>query len=48
VVVDVAPDQLLDIHFADGGRQPPIPQPQLCQGAQAVADAVMVTLVASR
>jgi hypothetical protein len=48
VIVDVAPGQLLDIQFADGGREPAIPQSQLCQGAQAVADAVMVTLLASR
>jgi hypothetical protein len=48
VIVDVAPSQLLDIQFADGGREPPIPQPQLCSDAQAVADAVMVTLLASR
>ncbi|WP_277398805.1 DUF3558 domain-containing protein [Pseudonocardia alaniniphila] len=48
VIVDVAPGQLLDIHFADGGRQPPIPQLQLCKDAQAVADAVVTTLLASR
>lgn len=48
VIVDVAAGQLLDIQFADGGRLPPIPQPQLCQGAQMVADAVMMTLLASR
>jgi Protein of unknown function (DUF3558) len=47
VIVDVAPGQLLDIQFGDGGRQPPISQHQLCQGAEAVADAVMVTLLAS-
>jgi hypothetical protein len=45
MVVDVAPGQLLDIQFGDGGRKPPIPQPELCEGAQAVADAVMVTLL---
>ena len=32
VVVDVAPGQLLDVQFADGGRGPPIPQDQLCRG----------------
>jgi hypothetical protein len=48
VVIDVAPGQLLDIQFADGGRPPPIPQPQLCMDAQALADAVMVTLLSSR
>ena len=48
VVVDVAPGQLLDIQFADGGRTPPIPQPQLCRDAQTVAEAVMVTLLSVR
>jgi hypothetical protein len=48
VIVDVAPGQLLDVQLADGGRTPPIPQPQLCQDAQTVADAVMTTLLASR
>jgi hypothetical protein len=46
VVVDVAPGQLLDLHFSDGGGQPPVPQPQLCQGAEALADAAMTTLLA--
>jgi hypothetical protein len=46
VVVDVAPGQLLDVQFADGGREPPIPQPQLCRDAEIVADAVMTTLLA--
>ncbi|GAA0926741.1 hypothetical protein GCM10009559_12060 [Pseudonocardia zijingensis] len=45
VVVDVAPGQLLDVQFATGGRQPSIPQPQLCRDAEAVADAVMTTLL---
>jgi hypothetical protein len=46
VIVDVAPGQLLDVQFADGGREPPIPQDQLCQGAETAADAVMTTLLA--
>jgi Protein of unknown function (DUF3558) len=46
VIVDVAPGQLLDIQFRDGGREPPIPQPQLCQDAEVAADAVMATLLA--
>jgi hypothetical protein len=45
VVVDIAAGQLLDVQFADGGREPPIPQLQLCQDAEAVADAVMQTLL---
>jgi hypothetical protein len=48
VIVDVAPSQLLDIQFADGGRMPPIPQTQLCHDAETVADSVMATLLASR
>jgi hypothetical protein len=46
VVVDVAPGQLIDAQFGDGGGRPPVPQPQLCQGAEAVADAVLSTLLA--
>jgi hypothetical protein len=46
VVVDVAPGQLIDAQFSDGGGQPPVPQPQLCQGAEAMADAVMASLLA--
>ncbi|OLT00077.1 hypothetical protein BJF90_07190 [Pseudonocardia sp. CNS-004] len=45
VVVDVAPGQLLDVQFATGGRQPPIPQPQLCRDAEIVAGEVMTTLL---
>jgi hypothetical protein len=46
VVVDVAPGQLIDAQFSDGGGQPPVPQSQLCQGAETLADAVMATLAA--
>ncbi|HLU58248.1 MAG TPA: DUF3558 domain-containing protein [Pseudonocardia sp.] len=45
VIVDVAPGQLLDVHFADGGGTPPVPQDQLCTDAAAVADQVMETLL---
>jgi hypothetical protein len=45
VIVDVAPGQLLDVQFATGGRQPPIPQPQLCRDAEIVAGAAMTTLL---
>jgi hypothetical protein len=48
VIVDVAPGQLLDVQVADGGREPPIPQPQLCEDAQIVADRTMTTLLAVR
>jgi uncharacterized protein DUF3558 len=47
VVVDVARGQLLDVQFATGGRQPPIPQAQLCRDAEIVAGEVMTTLVDS-
>lgn len=45
VFVDVAPGQLLDVQFADGGREPPIPQDRLCHDAEQVADAAMRTLL---
>jgi hypothetical protein len=45
VIVDVAPGQLLDVQFATGGQQPPIPQPQLCRDAEIVAGEVMETLL---
>jgi hypothetical protein len=48
VVVDVAPGQLLELHFADGGRKPPVPQPELCRGAEQAADAAMATLLTRR
>jgi hypothetical protein len=48
VIVDVAPGQLLDVQFADGGRTPPIPQPQLCDDAGVVADRAMSTLLEIR
>ncbi len=43
VLVDVAPGQLLDIQFSDGGGEPPIPQDQLCRAAEQVAEATMQT-----
>jgi hypothetical protein len=46
VIVDIAPGQLIDVHFADGGRKPPIPQEQLCDDAAVVADQAMDTLLA--
>jgi hypothetical protein len=48
VIVDVAPGQLLDVQFRDGGRQPPIPQDQLCRDAEQVASVAMGTLLSSR
>lgn len=48
VVVDVAPGQALDIYVADGGRRPPIMQPELCTTAEEVAEVVMRNLLAAR
>jgi hypothetical protein len=45
VVLDVAPGQLVDVQFRDGGRRPPIPQPQLCRDAELVSVEVMATLL---
>jgi hypothetical protein len=44
-IVDVAPGQLLDVQFATGGRQPPIPQPELCLDARVVAEEVLTSLL---
>ncbi len=46
VDVDVADGQLLDVQFADAGKDPPIPQDQLCRDAAQVATAVIETLQA--
>jgi hypothetical protein len=48
VIVDIAPGQLIDVQFADGGGMPPIPQEQLCDDAAVAADRVMGTLLAIR
>jgi hypothetical protein len=48
VIVDIAPGQLIDVHFADGGGEPPVPQEQLCDDAAVVADRAMDTLLAIR
>ncbi|HEX3591776.1 MAG TPA: DUF3558 domain-containing protein [Pseudonocardiaceae bacterium] len=44
VEVDTSQDQFLDVGFRDGGNTPPIPQDTLCQGAQRVAEAAVVSL----
>jgi hypothetical protein len=46
VLLDVSPGQLIDIHYSDGGRIPPIPQDQLCSSGEEVAAAVVHTLLA--
>jgi hypothetical protein len=46
VVVDVAPQQVLDIDYADGGNTPPIPQADLCSEAERIAGVVMTNLLA--
>lgn len=48
VVVDVAPGQVIDVSFANGGRLPPIPQADLCVDAQRAAGIVMGNLLAQR
>lgn len=45
VLIDVAPGQLLNVQYSDGGRKPPIPQDRLCRDAQDVANAAMMTLL---
>jgi hypothetical protein len=45
VVIDVAGGQLVDVQFRDGGRRPPIWQPQLCRDAEVVAGEVMASLL---
>lgn len=48
VFVDVAPGQLMDVQALDGGRQPPVPQDQLCQDAERAAVAAVKTLLSAR
>lgn len=45
VAVDLGPGAALSIQYADGGRVPAVPQPELCAGAVEVARAAMRTLV---
>jgi hypothetical protein len=47
LIVDIAPGQLIDVRFADGGRVPPVPQEQLCDDAAVAADRVIGTLLAT-
>ncbi|NMH99844.1 DUF3558 family protein [Pseudonocardia acidicola] len=46
VEVDVAAGQLLDVQFAQGTRDQPIPQDQLCRDAEQVAEAALTSLLA--
>jgi len=48
VVVDVAPGQVLDVQVANGGRQPPIPQSELCTDAEVTAGIAMGNLLGGR
>lgn len=48
VVVDLAPEQAMNLQYRDGGGRPPIPPDELCPGALAVADAAMRTLLSLR
>jgi hypothetical protein len=45
VEVDTAFGQMLDVQFSDGGRQPPIPQADLCVGATRSAEDLMTSLL---
>lgn len=46
VVIDIAPGQLINIDFSDGGANtPPVPQDQLCDGARRTATEVLRTLL---
>jgi hypothetical protein len=44
VEVDTGANQFLDVLFRDGGNNPPLTQSTLCQGAQRVAEAAVVSL----
>ncbi|WP_214404604.1 DUF3558 domain-containing protein [Pseudonocardia lacus] len=44
VDVDVADGQFLDVQFRDSGKNPPIPQDDLCRDAVRVAEAALHTL----
>jgi Protein of unknown function (DUF3558). len=46
VAIDIAPGQLIDLQYSDGGAQAPVPQDQLCRGAERTATEVMRTLLA--
>jgi hypothetical protein len=45
VEVDVAPGQLLDIQLFDAGHVPPLPQEELCSGAERAAKEIVRTLL---
>jgi hypothetical protein len=47
VEVDTAAGQMLDVQFSDGGRQPPIPQADLCAKAGRAAQELMKSLLTS-
>ena len=46
VDVDVAPGQLIDVQFGDGGNRPPIPQATCVSARSETAEAVIATLLA--
>jgi hypothetical protein len=45
VEVDVAPGQLLDVQLFDAGQVPPLPQEELCLGAERAAREIIRTLL---
>jgi hypothetical protein len=42
--VDVAEGQLLDVQMADGGREPPVPQDELCRDVVGIAERAVLNL----
>lgn len=48
VEVDVAEGQFLDVLYRDDGSEPPLPQDQLCAGAQRIAEVSMESLIAAK
>ena len=45
VDVDMAPGQLIDVQFGDGGNRPQIPQDDLCVRARRTAEAAVASLM---
>ena len=46
VVVDVAPQQVVDVDVSNGGRTPPMTEPELCGEAERIARIIMHNLLA--
>ncbi len=48
LAVDVAAGQVLDVHFSDDGRKPPVPLDQLCDSVRVAADFALGNVLAGR